>query len=194
VEATNDSRGKRKQDRLHDWPEEQTLLGMDSEENVGSVVTQTTAASAALQRQEAHRTAEQQRAAAIAAATTNMPVPADRPAPDARGQIDVGPQRCVATNKRTHKQCEEQTRHGCHCNTHRAQLDGTRIRASSVPGAGKGLWAATRDFRPGDTIARYTGDLVRTKSSSASRYVLQLSVAVSIDAARTNTADARMVK
>jgi len=139
-----------------------------------------------------------QRKSAIAAATTNVPVEEDRPQPDKHGQIATGSQRCTADTK-TGKQCGMRTLHGRYCWVHRAQLDGTRIKASSVPGAGKGLWAATRDFRRGEVIAQYTGDLVPTAGGGqadgfgGSHYVLELSEAVSIDAARTNTADGRMV-
>jgi hypothetical protein len=151
-------------------------------------------------RQQQLSEAEQraQRESAIVAATSNEPVTADRPQPDKHGQIAMGSQRCTANN-RTGKQCASRTLHGQYCWVHRAQLDGTRIKASSVPGAGKGLWAATRDFGPGDIIARYTGDLVPTVAGGradgfgGSHYVLELSDAVSIDAARTNTADGRMV-
>jgi len=165
----------------------------EAEQPIGRRVKQRHGQQQQLQQQQ------EQRAAATATATTNTPLAAGGPAPDARGQIDVGPQRCVATAKATSRQCERLTQHGCHCTIHRAQLDGTCIRASSVPGAGKGLWAATRSFSPGATVARYTGDLVRTAarasnaSVAASRYVLQLSATLSLDAARTNTADGRMV-
>ena len=139
-----------------------------------------------------------QRESATAAATTNVPVGADRPQPDEHGQIAMGSQRCTADTK-AGKQCGMRTLHGRYCWVHRAQLDGTRIKTSSVPGAGKGLWAATRDFRIGEVIAQYTGDLVPTAEGGqadgfrGSHYVLELSEAVSIDAARTNTADGRMV-
>jgi hypothetical protein len=156
---------------------------------------------AATRRQHAQPTPEQQaaqRAAAKAAVTINVPLSAMRPKPDRHGQVDVGSQRCVAETKKG-GQCSQQTHHGCYCWVHRAQIDGTRIKASSIPGAGKSLWAATRDYPPGAFVASYTGDLVPTQAGKeadgfgGSHYVLELSEAVSIDAARTNTADGRMV-
>jgi hypothetical protein len=189
---------------------EQLLL--DRRRAVGSVVTMLTGKlherqqrvekwrRVAAVRQQQLSEAEQraQRESAVAAATTNTPVTADRPQPDQQGQIVVGSQRCTADTK-AGKQCGARTLHGRYCWVHRAQLDGTRIKASSVPGAGKGLWAATRDFRPGQIVAHYTGDLVPTAAGGradgfgGSHYVLELSDAVSLDAARTNTADGRMV-
>ncbi len=137
--------------------------------------------------------------AAAAAATKNIQVAAARSKPDTRGKIDMGSQRCVATTLKGQQQCSQQTRHGYLCRVHRAQIDGTCIKASSVPGAEKGLWAETRSFKKGKIVARYTGDLVPTQAGKrrngfgGSHYVLELSDAVSIDAARTNTADGRMV-
>ena len=139
----------------------------------------------------------QQREAAIKAVNENMPPAPDRPKPNAHGEIDMGSQRCAAETKKG-GQCKATTRYGAYCWVHRAQLQGARIKPSTVAGAGKGLFA-TRDFAPGELIARYTGDLIDTRSGAApdgfdgSHYVLELSERVAIDAARTNTADGRMV-
>jgi hypothetical protein len=81
---------------------------------------------------------------------------------------------------------------------HRAARDGTQIKKSSIDGAGLGLFAR-KEFAKGATIAQYTGDLIRTELGDdpegfeGSQYVLELSRQVAIDAARTNTADGRMM-
>ena len=104
----------------------------------------------------------------------------------------MGARRCAATTK-AGVQCKAQTRHGEYCWIHLAQLRGVRIKMSEIPEAGKGLYAA-RDFKKGDIVARYTGDQVPTGGDhDGSAYVLELSEAVSIDAARTNTAEGRMI-
>ena len=104
----------------------------------------------------------------------------------------MGARRCAA-NTKAGVQCKAQTRHGEYCWIHLAQLRGVRIKASGIPGADKGLHAAQR-FRKGEVVARYTGDAVPTGGDhDGSAYVLELSEAVSIDAARTDTAEGRMI-
>ena len=69
-----------------------------------------------------------------------------------------------------------------------------------MQGAGKGLFAS-KDFKKGEKIADYTGDLVRlgaedgkqSPSGYRSNYILELTEVIGIDAARTNTAVGRMV-
>lgn len=78
---------------------------------------------------------------------------------------------------------------------HLAQLHGARIKKSTIADGGKGLFAA-RDYKKNEIIARYTGDLVRTDTNDnyqGSRYVLELTQEVAIDAVRTNTAEGRMI-
>jgi hypothetical protein len=134
---------------------------------------------------------QQQRA--LAAAQNNRPIGTPRPPVGKDGQISMGIQRCAATTK-VGAQCKAMTRHGEYCWMHLAQLQGARIKQSSVPGAGKGLFAA-RDFKKGEVVARYTGDLVPVENNDfdGSAYVLELSEKVAIDAARTNSAEGRMV-
>ena len=144
-----------------------------------------------------HVDAEQLREAARRAASENTPLSPDRPPVNAKGEVDMGSQRCVADTKRG-GQCRAHTRHGEYCWVHLAQRHGARIKPSGIAGAGKGLFAA-RDYEPGEVAARYTGDLVPTAQGAerdgfgGSHYVLQLSEQVSLDAARTNTAEGRMV-
>jgi len=126
-----------------------------------------------------------------------VPKAADRP-PVVNGQIDMGAQRCTASTK-AGGWCKARTKYGCMCWVHRAAVDGTAIKESTIPGAGKGLFA-TRDFPNKAVIARYTGDLLNTQDGEdsedgfeGSEYVLELSQLVSIDAARTDTADGRLI-
>ena len=138
------------------------------------------------------------RAEAIKAVEENVPRAANRPPIDAKGQIDMGAQRCVAdTNSGCW--CRLRTKHGCFCWVHRAARDGTQIKKSTIDGAELGLFARRR-FKKGEIVARYTGDLIETDAGrddangfEGSHYVLELSERVAVDAARTNTADGRMV-
>jgi len=113
------------------------------------------------------------------------------------GEIKMGTQRCVA-DTRAGTWCQLNTRYGCFCWIHRAQINGTKIKDSTIQGAGKGLFAV-KAFKKGETVVRYTGDWVNTADGEMengfgdSDYVFQYSREKSIDAARTNTADGRMV-
>ncbi len=124
------------------------------------------------------------------AATARPPVGSD-------GQVNMGVQRCAADTK-AGTWCKAHTRNGCLCWVHRAQLNGTQIKDSTLPGAGKGLFARW-EFNKGDAIVRYTGDIVDTRKGDTeggfedSAYVLEVTNTWSIDAARTNTADGRMI-
>ena len=120
-----------------------------------------------------------------------------RPAPNATGEVDMGAQRCTADTK-VGGWCKARTRYGCLCWVHRAQLNGTQIKDSTLAGAGKGLFARW-NFNKGDAIVRYTGDVVQTADGAqedgwrGSSYVLEVTNSWGIDAARTNTADGRLI-
>ena len=121
-----------------------------------------------------------------------------RPPAGPDGQINMGTQRCIAQTK-AGGQCKQPTRHGAHCWVHLMQKFGVRIKTSTIPGAGKGLHAA-RDFKKGDVVARYTGDLLPVKAPDGSenrgQYMVLLSevgTGAVIDAARTNSAEGRML-
>ena len=136
---------------------------------------------------ELRRQAE--RARATAAAKRVRPeaeVPADRPPPNAAGAIVMPTQRCTADNKQR-AQCGCKTAKGQHCHVHMRSLDGLRVTASSVAGAGSGLFAA-RDFAVGDHLADYTGDELNIRrDGDGGPYCLALSRRRAIDAAPTNT-------
>jgi hypothetical protein len=140
------------------------------------------------------RTAEERaRDETLAAARDTVPLAAPKPHPPTiDGEVRMGARRCAASTK-AGVQCTAQTRHGEYCWIHLAQLRGVRIKMSEIPQADKGLYAA-RDFKKGNIVARYTGDQVPTGGDhDGSAYVLELSEAVSIDAARTDTAEGRMI-
>mgnify|MGYP000269914698 CR=1 FL=1 len=136
---------------------------------------------------------ERARNATLAAARDTVPLETPQPRPPViDGEVRMGARRCAADTK-AKVQCKAMTRHGEYCWVHLAQLRGVRIKASTSPAAGKALYAA-RDFKKGDVVARYTGDLVPTHGDhGGSAYVLELSEVASIDAARTDTAEGRMV-
>jgi hypothetical protein len=85
-----------------------------------------------------------------AAARDTVPVALDRPPMGPKGQIDMGSQRCVADTK-AGGQCRANTRHGEYCWMHLAQLHGARIKKSTIPDGGKGLFVQRR---PNDTLER----------------------------------------
>lgn len=133
-------------------------------------------------------------------ARVNQPLGPDtiRPPVDAHGAISMGSQRCTATTKKG-TQCSMMTRHGEYCWTHLAQRRALRIKPSSIDGAGKGL-SVTRDVPTDGVITEYTGDLVPVRGDDGeadefqgSAYVLELTRTLALDAARSNTAEGRMV-
>ena len=132
-----------------------------------------------------------QRARNVNAATTSTPPALDRPQPNAKGAIVMPSQRCTATT-RTGAHCKQRTAKGQYCWNHLRSESGLRIKQSSIPNAGLGLYAA-RDL-PAGTRIDYTGDrvLLRTDKDGGA-YFLQLSRATAIDAARTNCGYGRWV-
>lgn len=131
--------------------------------------------------------------------TKPIPMGMFRPPVMKDGQIQMGSQRCVATTAKE-EQCSLRTRHGAHCWIHLAQKFGVRIKDSTLGSqAGKGLFAA-RNYKEGEIVARYTGDLIPitdlVQGENHSHYQLLLSEVgqgAIIDAARTNAAEGRMV-
>ena len=133
---------------------------------------------------------QQERQRAVEAATLIRPPDPDRPRPNTKGAIVMPSQRCTANNKRL-LQCGSRTTKGQYCWTHLRSLCNLRIKASSIPLAGMGLFAE-RDFAAGEHLADYTGDLiVLRRDGDGGPYCLQLNSRQSIDAARTNSAPGR---
>jgi hypothetical protein len=137
---------------------------------------------------------EAQRQAAIDAEENNQPFPLDRRPCNKAGEIVVK-QRCVAL-KRNGEQCGRNTRHGSKCWNHLQRDANVRIKKSIInPAAGKTLFAAGKDFKTGEQVAKYTGDISTDPDveHGGSKYVVGLSRDVTIDAARSNTAPGRMI-
>ena len=136
--------------------------------------------------------AEDERAANRAAARENQPISPDRP-PIKNGQIKMPTQRCTADTKKG-GQCGAKTAHGEYCWNHLRLLCSLRIKPSTPPIKGKGLFAVG-DYAAGKSVIDYTGDLVPGGGDDygGSDYVFELNRQVAIDAARTNTAPGRMV-
>lgn len=67
--------------------------------------------------------------------------------------------RCVATSARTGARCRNKTRMRFpKCWQHTRSQDGVAVKDSTIPGAGKGLFA-TKDYRKNETIMQYKGPI-----------------------------------
>lgn len=135
---------------------------------------------------------EQLRDEAIEAEELNRPFPHDRRRCNKNGEIVVS-HRCIAV-KRDGEQCGARTKHGSRCWNHTQRDLGLRIKQSGIVDAGKGLWT-TQDRKTADHITKYTGDISMNPAQEhgGSKYVLELSKSVTLDAARTDTAAGRMI-
>ena len=127
----------------------------------------------------------------VTAATKVVPLDPTQPAPDAKGVVTMPTQQCTATTKRGTR-CNGKTAKGQYCYTHLKQVDGLRVKKSTVgPQAGMGLFAE-RDFKKGEAVTIYTGDYLDVaEGDGGGNYVLQLTWQKAIDAARTNSAPGR---
>jgi transposase InsO family protein len=125
-----------------------------------------------------------------AAEESHAPAP-DRPTPTKHGAIVMPSQRCTAdTAAGAH--CRQRTRRGQFCWQHLSKLRGVRIKRSTIPGAGFGIFAS-RDLPP-NTRLGYTGDKLRDLADDdGGAYFLELTKGTAIDAARTNTGEGRWV-
>ena len=133
------------------------------------------------------------RQAHIDAAKRVLPPAPDRPAPRTDGTIVMPSQRCTA-NTNAGRQCGQRTAMGHVCWAHLRRDFGLRVQKSTIPGAGRGLFAYARDGLPQDFNIPYTGDLIElTPQQAGGPYVLQLRKTAGIDAARTNCSVARWV-
>ena len=132
------------------------------------------------------------RAGHRASAEESHPPAPDRPAPNPRtGTIETPSQRCTA-NTRNGAHCRQRTVMGQYCWNHLRSERGLRIQRSTVPNAGKGLFAARR--LPAGTHIHYTGDVVPLPDGRAGGvYYLQIRRDTAIDAARRNAGEGRWV-
>jgi Reverse transcriptase (RNA-dependent DNA polymerase)/RNase H-like domain found in reverse transcriptase/Integrase zinc binding domain/Chromo (CHRromatin Organisation MOdifier) domain/Aspartyl protease len=129
---------------------------------------------------------EREREANRAAAVDVKAAVGPLPPPNAAGAIVMPSQRCTATT-RAGAHCKQRTLRGQYCHNHARTEEGLRVKASTIPHAGMGLFAE-RDFRRGDKAGAYSGDRVRldVAGGTGGPYVLQVKRGVGIDAARTN--------
>jgi hypothetical protein len=130
---------------------------------------------------------QREREEARRAATCLVPAAeVDSPPPNRDGARVTATQRCTADN-RSGAQCACRTARGQYCWVHQRATEGTRIKAATVPAAGKGLFAA-REFAAGEHIADYSGDEALLRSAAdGGPYYLALTQRRAIDAARTNS-------
>jgi hypothetical protein len=102
-------------------------------------------------------------------------------------------QRCTSDNC-SGTRCLGKTKFGEYCWRHLPLHQSVKIKL--FKGLGRGL-IADKDFKRGDFIAVYNGDIYTTDSEHPpdypSNYVLQLSKGVRIDASRTNTSVGRLI-
>ena len=138
------------------------------------------------------------RQAALDQIRRNFPLTDDRPLPNRKGVIVMPSQRCAAIKPDGH-QCRIRTANGAYCWRHLLALVGLRIAKSSIPQAGKGVFAA-RDFNTGDVVTHYTGDTTSDVNApgSSARYIADMGLDEEgndfiVDAARTNVATGRLI-
>jgi transposase InsO family protein len=125
------------------------------------------------------------------AAEATLPAPPDQPAPNRDGTIMTPTQRCTASTK-AGAHCKQLTAMGQYCWSHLRVIKGLRIKKSSIPRAGKGLFAA-RALPSGHKVP-YTGDLIRLRDpSQGGAYYLELRRGLAVDAARRNAGEGRWV-
>ena len=133
---------------------------------------------------------QQDRAKAITAATKCVEPARGQPAPDSSGNIATPTQRCTANN-RLGRQCGSRTTKGQYCWNHLRSVDGLRIKASGINGAGLGLFTS-RPFKKGEHITSYSGDYAALRGPrDGGAYDLEITKHRAIRAARTNTAPGR---
>lgn len=117
------------------------------------------------------------------------------PDPDAAGSRQMATQRCTATTRKGQgRQCRQLTRVGCLCWNHLARDVGLRVKRSTVPGAGRGLFAE-RDLEAGADLGVYSGLEVSgpeaLRGDRGGAYALEVKRGLLIDAAPTNAAVSR---
>lgn len=135
----------------------------------------------------------EQRQRNIDAATKVLPRGDEMLRPNKQGTIVTPTQRCAAdTNGGA--QCAQRTAVAHLCWNHLLRDMGVRVRPSSVPGAGRGLFAAWRDGLAKGHRIPYTGDAIALNDDEAGGpYVLQTRQGAGIDAARRNSGLGRWV-
>lgn len=135
---------------------------------------------------------DEHRMRAKAAAELTLPPAPDRPAPQATTGAIVMPSHFCTAHTKAGSLCRQRTAKGQYCWNHLRSIRGLRIKRSSVPRAGFGLFA-DRDLPAGYKVD-YTGDLAPLASDAdGGAYFLQLTKHSAIDAARTDSGEGRWV-
>ena len=96
--------------------------------------------------------------------------------------------RCRA-NKQNGDRCTRRTcKYSKYCYQHAKKLEGLKVTQSNIPNAGLGLFA-TKQFRKGQKVADYGGQIVSTASyrENPSGYGIQINRAVILDAKSTQS-------
>lgn len=129
----------------------------------------------------------------VDAATKVLPQGNHALQPNKQGTIVTPSQRCTA-NTKAGVQCGQRTTVGHLCWSHLQRDMGVRVKPASVPGAGRGLFAARPGGLPVGHTFPYTGDdIMLTDEQQGGPYVLQTRRGQGIDAARRNCGVARWV-
>jgi len=135
-----------------------------------------------------------QRQRSIDAATKVAPRAPGQVAPNKQGTVMTPTQRCTAITT-AGAQCAQRTAVAHLCWNHLRRDLGLRVQKSTVPGGGKGLYAAWPQGLPKGHRVPYTGDLILTDGGRiGGAYVLETrNEAEGIDAARRNAGLGRWV-
>ena len=138
--------------------------------------------------------APEQRQRNVDAATKVVPRAADQPPPNKHGTVMTPTQRCSA-NTNAGAQCAQRTAVAHLCWNHLQRDMGVRVKPSSVPGAGRGLFAARPAGLPAGHKVPYTGDAMELDGDGArgGPFVLQTRNDSGIDAARRNSGLGRWI-
>ena len=135
----------------------------------------------------------EQRQRNIDAALKVLPKDVSLPKPKADGTIVTPSQRCAADTA-AGDQCKQRTAVGHLCWNHLQRDFGLRVKKSTVPGAGRGLFAAWHDGLPAKHRIPYTGDeIVMGGPGEGGPYVLETKNGHGIDAARRNCGAGRWI-
>jgi len=125
-----------------------------------------------------------------------LPADTTLPRPQKNGTIATPSQQCTAETK-AGAHCKQRTAIGQYCWSHLKSIEGLRVKKSTVPSGGRGLFAARA--LPAGTNIPYTGDEIILRSDeNGGPYVLELrrdaaGNSMGVDAARRNSGYARWV-
>jgi len=132
-------------------------------------------------------------------ATKNFQYPANRKLCNKKGEILTPSQQCTAlTRQGSGRRCRMRTKDGQFCWKHLDKEMNLRTKETTLgKECGRGLYT-TKDLHPGDPISPYVGDISSDEdlpdpTHGGSKYVVAPKKDLTIDAARRNTAPARLI-